>query len=266
MNITKTYDFSGHALNVYQFRGREAWIAQDVARVLGYETKAWSSSWRGWTAAEELLNEKEFLVLRGPELREFKAQLDATAVDAVAKTTQLTILFESGLNAVCLLTDKPFGKLLRRFVAERVLPDLRRRAADIDALRAEHVALSLQLGPGENATVWERDTLIAGLCRLHRKPWDLKGVWPMWLKGPLGRIYKIVLGETVYRALKVRNPEPRDGSLHYQFLTESRHKLMTGRDMARVTAVLNLSSSSQQFFSRLEAEYGRAPRQLEMAG
>ena len=261
-----TYDFGGKALSVFQFRGRECWIAQDVARVLGYEPKGWSSSWRSWTEAEELLTEKEFLVLRGPELREFKAQMDVTAIDAVSRAPNLTILFESGLNAVCLLTDKPFGKLLRRFVSEKVLPDLRRRSADIEALRAEHIALSLQLGPGPNATVWERDTLVRGLCRIYRKPWNLKGPWPLWLKQPLGRIYRVVLGDTVYRELKTRNPEPRGGSLHYQFLTERRHELMTGRDMARVSAVLNLSTSAAQFFERLEAEYGRKGRQLELAG
>jgi prophage antirepressor-like protein len=266
MSELQVFNFDGRAVPTYQFRGRECWIAQDVARVLGYEPKSWSSSWRSWVDRGELLTEHEFDVLRGASLAEFKKLSDVTAIDAVSRAPNLTILFESGLNAVCLLTDKPLGTKLRRFVAEKVLPDLRRRSADIEALRAEHIALTLQLGPGDNATVWERDTLVAGLCRLYRKPWDLKGVWPTWLKQPLGRIYRIVLGEVVYKELKRRNPEPVKGSLHYQFLTEARHQMMTGRDMARVGAVLNLSNSPRQFFERLESEYGRAPRQLEMAG
>lgn len=266
MSELQVFNFEGRALPSYTFRGRECWIAQDVARVLGYETKGWSSSWRRWVEGDELLDGQDFTTLRGPDLREFKAVLGDTADPAVSSTARLTVLFEPGLNVVCILTEKPLGKKLRRFVAEKVLPDLRRRSVDVDRLRDELLSLNLRLSAAEQPSIWERDVVVAGLCRIYRKPWDGRGVWPMWLKQPLGRVYKIVLGATVYDELKRRNPRPRDGSLHYQYLSDTRHTLMTGRDMARVQTVLNFSSSSTQFFERLTSEFGRGPRQLEMGG
>lgn len=255
--LVKTFDFNGAAITAYVFRGRECWIAQDVARVLGYDPKGWSNSLRGWEG--ELIDGQDYLVLRGVNLREFVG----TTGYVVAKTTQLSVLFEPGLNLVCIKTEKPLGKTLRRFVAERVLPDLRRRSADVGQIHQELIALSLRLAAVDQPTIWERDVVVT-LCRLYRKKWDGKGSMPMWLKQPFGRIYKIVLGDHVYKEMKRRNPRPSNGSLHYQYLTEPRHRLMSGLDMARVTSVLGYSTTAPQFFRLLSAEFGRGPRQLEM--
>jgi len=256
----QVFNFEGRALPAFSFRGRECWIAQDVARVLGYESKGWSNSWGRWVAADELLEGQDFATLRGQDLREFKASLGATTDSVVAKTTQLTVLFEPGLNVVCILTEKPLGKRLRRFVAEQVLPDLRRRSDAEQALRTELVELQLRLTAGSAETIWERDVVLE-ICRVYRKPWSGMGPWPAWLRQPLGAIYRIVLGDEVYYELKRRNPDPRDGSLNYQFLTEARHRLMV-RDMGTVSALLRMSTTKEVFFDRLRFAFRRAPLQL----
>lgn len=258
-NMVKTFDFNGAAITAYRVRGRECWIAQDVARVLGYEAKGWSKSWRGWL--DELIKGQDFDTLKHRDLNEFKRLLSATVISTVAKTTQLTVLYEPGLNLVCIKTEKPLGKVLRRFIAEKVLPDIRRSAANARALQDEIIALNLRLTAGDAASIWERETVLE-ICRIYRKPWDGCGVWPRWLSEPLGKIYRIVLGDVVYGELKARNPEPRDGSLNYQFLTEARHKLIVN-DMGTVSALLRMSTTHDQFFSRLRGAFRRGPIQLE---
>jgi prophage antirepressor-like protein len=259
--LAKTFDFEGRAFTNFAFRGRECWIAQGVGALLGYTPAGWRSAFREWS--NELIEAADFDTLRGPDLREFLAGIDVSARTALSRAPNLTILYESGLNLVCIKTEKPTGKKLRRFLAKDVIPALRRMAFEAQALHDELIDLNLRLSASEDTkTIWETRT-IRDICDLYRKPWDGEGRMPQWLKQPLGAIYRIVLGETVYRELKSRNPDPRDGSLNYQFLTEARHKLMV-RDMGRVTTVLRMSGSREQFFNRLRGEFGRGPRQLEM--
>ena len=122
------------------------------------------------------------------------------------------------------------------------------------------VRLSLLLEPSDASTIWERET-VQELCRVCRQAIWTGGPMPAWLRGPMGLIYKIVLGEIVYAELHARNPEPRGGSLNYQFLTEARHRLMQN-DMGTVSALLRMSRSSEEFFNRLRFAYRRGPLQL----
>lgn len=260
MGAIQVFDFDGRAITAFWFRGRECWVAQDVARVLGYDLKGWSTSWRRWADGDdaELRTPGDFEVLRGSDLREFLV----TAGSAVAeKTRNLTILYESGLHLVCVKTEKPLGRRLRRFLADVMLPRLREASESVAAMRAEVIALSLRLEAGDNSTIWEAET-VQDLCRLYRKPlWAPGERMPLWLKQPMGAIYRIVLGDAVYRELKKRTPDPHDGALNYQFLTEARHKLMQ-RDMLTVAAFLRVSRTPDGFFDQLRAVYRRAPLQL----
>lgn len=259
--ITNTFDFEGRALTAFTFRNRECWIAQDVGAILGYEPAGWRRSLKNWD--DELIVGSDIEALRGDDLRAFLAGLDVSAKTALSRAPNLTVLYESGLNLVCLKTEKPTGRRLRRFLAEKVLPRLRQMAADAKALQDELIDLSLRLSASDEAsTIWEK-SVIVDICQLYRKPWDGCGSWPAWLKSPLGIIYRVVLGDSIYRELKSRNPDPRDGSLNYQFLTEARHRLMV-KDMGRVRSCLRRSSTADQFFSELRQEFGRAPTQLRL--
>lgn len=262
MGAIQVFDFDGRAVTAYVFRGRECWLSQDVARVLGYDPNGWSTSWRRWTDGDdaELRAPSDFEVLRGSDLREFLV----TAGSAVAeKTRNLTLLYESGLHLVCVKTEKPLGRRLRRFLADVMLPMMKRGAEENRSLREQIIVLSLQAAPTKLDTIWERETIME-LCRIYGKPWDGNGSWPLWLKEPLGRIYRIVLGDLVYFELKRRNPNPKRRSLHYQFFTDARHKL-TVQDMKNVSLIVSLSFSKAEFFNKLRFHYKRDSLQLEMA-
>ncbi len=260
-SIACAFEFEEQQLRVYSFRGRPCWIAQDVGAVLGYTPKGFRQVLSDW--GDEIILGKDVHTLRGADLREFKAMSGASPESGLAKTTQIAILFESGVDLVCLKTDKPMGRKLRRFMVDVVMPKLRRgELVESDASR-ELVALTLRLQPStNNPTIWELET-VNEICRLYGKAkWDGVGRFPHWIQEPLGRIYQIVLGDVVYRELKQRNPDPRDGSLNYQFLTEARHRLMQERDMERVLERLRESLSREEFFNRLAFAYRRAPLQL----
>lgn len=266
MSELRVFNFNGAALTVYRFRGRECWIAQDVARLLGYDPKGWSTSWRRWVDTEEVLPKVDFAGLRGAELREFKRETSLTAETAVTeRTPNLTILYESGLNLACIKTEKPLGRVLRRFLAEQVLPQLRQASENVAALRAEMLALNLRMTAGDNDTIWDVET-VQGLCRLYRKPlYALGERMPAWLQAPMGLIYKTVLGDDVYQELKRRCPRPKKGDLNYEYLTEARHRLIQ-RDMQTVSAFLRVARSPDDFFANLRAAYRRAPLQLWLGG
>lgn len=246
--VAQVFEFEGSPLHVYLFRGRPCWIAQDVGAALGYTREGFNAALRDWS--DELFDGKDAQTLRGQDLREFKA-VTALEVDSTSsRAGSLTILYESGVDLVCLKTEKPLGKTLRRFMADKVMPGLRRGSLDTGRANAELVALSLRLTAGDAASIWERET-VQEICRLYHQPiWDGIGRMPPWLKEPMGRIYRIVLGDVVYAELKARNPNPRDGSLNYQFLTEARHRLMQN-DMGTVSALVRLSRSREEFVEKL---------------
>jgi prophage antirepressor-like protein len=115
-------------VRVYIFRGRLCVIAAAVGRALGYadDGKKLVDSIRDKWAAE-MIDGKDVATLRADDLREFKALLDGSPDRREAsKTSQLTILYESGWDIVCIKTDKPEGVRLRRALADKVLPRMRR--------------------------------------------------------------------------------------------------------------------------------------------
>lgn len=122
---TITSTFEDTDLITINYKGKPCWIAQDVGRTLGYE---------GPTALTDLIRDKwaaevdegeDYLVLRGQELKQFKALLPPTLHERVSRAANLTLLFESGIHAVCLKTTKPLGVKLRKFLAREVLPEIR---------------------------------------------------------------------------------------------------------------------------------------------
>jgi len=121
-------DFEGEALAFYTFRGRPCVVAADVGRALGYADsgKGLASAMRKeW--ADEMIDGKDFGVLTGDDLRQFKAFSALAGDSPVSQNARdLTVLYESGVDLVCIKTEKPAGRRLRRFLADEVLPKLRR--------------------------------------------------------------------------------------------------------------------------------------------
>ncbi len=123
-----TVTLEGHTVAVYMFRGRPCVIAADLGRALGYASdgKGLVESIAGWS---ELERPRDYGVLKYTSLREFKLILDATARAAVGRASHLTILYETGMDLACQKAQTPAGERLRRYLADDVLPKLRRGEA-----------------------------------------------------------------------------------------------------------------------------------------
>ncbi len=129
-----TADFEGTALTTIQYQGRPAWIANEIGAALGYARggkRLVESITKDW--GQEFANGTDYLVLHGKELRDFKALLtdvtDSVSSKLEHSRREMMLIFETGLYLVVQKTDKPAGVRLRRFLAEHVLPQIRRTGA-----------------------------------------------------------------------------------------------------------------------------------------
>ena len=137
------------------YRGREAVIASELGRLLGYTnngsrlvqmitTGRWAGRFREGT---------DYEVLKGLDLKNFKEALSQQE-RGYASISQLMILFDSGVSLVLLNTAKPEGTKLHHWLADEVFPSLRktgtytldpsdRRALPIPALFNEEIRKGL---------------------------------------------------------------------------------------------------------------------------
>ncbi len=105
--------FEGHDVAFYVFRDRVCIIAAALGRALGYgnDGKKLSDVIRQeWS--KEILAGHDYAVLTGADLREFKAQLGDTQEKWVSSSARLMVLYETGVDAVCIKTEK-LGALTR---------------------------------------------------------------------------------------------------------------------------------------------------------
>ncbi|KYF51907.1 hypothetical protein BE04_18835 [Sorangium cellulosum] len=158
--------FEERDLTTYLFRGRPCMVAADVGRALGYAddgkalVEVMKKHW-----ADELLPGKDMEVLSGYELREFKALLKDTDEKSASFSARVTVLYESGFDLVCVKTEKPLGKKLRRHLADEVMPKLRRGEA-VGALPADRDA-SLRVRRAE-LFIRIAELLPPGICEEQR--------------------------------------------------------------------------------------------------
>lgn len=123
--------FDGHPVRFHLFRGRICVVSAEVGAALGYADNGKSlvdvirKQW-----GEELIEGEDFDVLTGTNLRDFKRAVALTESSSVsANARSLMVLYEAGVDGVCLKTDKPDGVRLRRFLRRDVLPKIRRGEA-----------------------------------------------------------------------------------------------------------------------------------------
>jgi prophage antirepressor-like protein len=124
---TYTHDFEGAALVTLTYDGKPAWVARDIAALLGYSHggKRLPNKILGdWK--DEFIEGKDYAFLTGEELALLKATSPEVSPNA---NRSLLILFESGLWMVLVKTRRAVGKRLRRFLVEDVLPQIGRTGA-----------------------------------------------------------------------------------------------------------------------------------------
>ena len=119
--------FEGTEIATIIYRGRPCWVATQVGTAIGYEQEGRRFRDRmlnEW--AEEFIDGRDWEILKGDKLREFKELAEQSTVRVHGFTSRLILLYESGLHLSLIKTRKPKGRALRRELADKVLPQLAR--------------------------------------------------------------------------------------------------------------------------------------------
>jgi prophage antirepressor-like protein len=107
------------------FRGKSCLIAQQVGRALGYGNKGvelTSLIAREWVC--EFIEGKHYEIFYGKKLVDFKKLLTNNTLYELEGVSTLFVLYEPGVYLVCLLAEKPFGDIFRRWVIDKVPEDI----------------------------------------------------------------------------------------------------------------------------------------------
>lgn len=121
-----TFEFEGRTLTTIQYRGEPVWLALDLGNALGYArngsvlTDKIRKQWPG-----ELVEGEDYYMVRGQELRDLKKLLEPSTVSVGSRAPSVMVLNEDGLLGACLLSRKPFGRRLRKWLRSDVLPSIR---------------------------------------------------------------------------------------------------------------------------------------------
>jgi hypothetical protein len=107
--------------------------------------------------------------------------------------------------------------------------------------------------------MWPAEFVLA-MCRLHGETW-VGGPQPKFLASTYEKIYHLILGEEVCVELKRRNPDPRHGSNHHQWLTPEAREVVR-RQVPILIAIAEQCGSKEEFWARLEHRYANRPLQL----
>jgi hypothetical protein len=113
---------------------------------------------------------------------------------------------------------------------------------------------------------WERTfppELVRALAPLYGLAYAT-GAYPLALRSAFGFIYDVVLGSEVAAELRRRNPDPRFGSNHHQFLRADVRRLVAD-DLRIIQVLAEQSASWSEFRARMLAHYRGAPLQLGLA-
>jgi len=151
------------------------------------------------------------------------------------------------------------NEVYRAYMAGQLVP----RSAE-----AIHLVLRMQrLNAADYESAWD-DELKLELARLRKvsgwTPGPGNGAEPKGLAFAYGRTWRIILGDAVYNELKLRNPHPRDGSLHGQWIRDERLKLIRREDMVVTMFIARRSTHWASYEREMRAHFRRAPIQLRL--
>lgn len=128
MSDIRRFDFEGGPLTTITYKGRIAFIAKEVGERLGYADggkipKMIRQEWK-----DEFEEEVDYTLPKGSDLSDLKAVLEVSTEYGLSfkYAPHVMLLYESGVNAVALLSRKPVARRLRQFIAREVMPQLNR--------------------------------------------------------------------------------------------------------------------------------------------
>jgi hypothetical protein len=104
-------------------------------------------------------------------------------------------------------------------------------------------------------------SLTEALCVLYRQPYA-GGRQPRFLASIYEKLYRIVLGNELYEAVKKVNPNPRFRDNHHQHLVEQAQRLLE-RGLLIVEALLRQCITVAEFWQRVAREFRGSMLQRE---
>jgi prophage antirepressor-like protein len=151
--------FDGHEMAVIEINGRQAWSARQVGSALGYEDARSVQTMIRAEWSTDLVDGTDYQVITGEELATVK---DAAPELVSARAPSLMLLTESGVFLVAMLSRQPASQRLRRWLANEVLPSIRRTGG------FGTVAAAPKLLPGPVGTMETLDRACSDLVRRNR--------------------------------------------------------------------------------------------------
>lgn len=129
-SIALVREFEGRRVTTLTYNERECWLAGELGQAIGYGhggTRFVSKITAEWS--DELIDGTDYRKIEGAELADLKAVLGLTTDSVGSHARSVIVLFESGVNLALMKTHKPAGVRLRRWLADEVLPQIRRGGA-----------------------------------------------------------------------------------------------------------------------------------------
>jgi len=125
MSLLMKLQFEGKPFTTTLYKGQPCWIAREVGVALGYSDggrRLVNKVGKEW--ADEFIEGRDYTMIVGEELKQFRelAEVDTDSVSTYAP--QILVLYESGIHLVLAKTAMPAGRRLRRFLVDKVLPQL----------------------------------------------------------------------------------------------------------------------------------------------
>lgn len=264
------FEFEGNALAAFKFRDRSCMVAQDVGGALGYSPEGFRKSLSNWS--DELVEGTDYAVLSGDDLKAFRALGDVSVKMTLSpRAPSATVLFESGLWLVCLKTERPGGRALRRRLADDVLPALAKQGGYINPNATDGQLLDISIAamrllrdrPGNNGTLWYPE-VIAALAELYDVPTHAKTGkgFPIGLMRAAERVYTLILGKQLYALVRERTGKGAGRRKRHDALLKAAHERM-GRELTIVEAFATTASSKKDFWARMSKRYAGKPLQRE---
>lgn len=118
-------EFHDRAVTAVHFRGRWAFRAAEVGLAIGYAEGARLVDKIRDEWADEFTEGRDYDLLRGALLKEFKRLSPESGDSAPDRSPALLVLYERGIDRALILARTPRGRELRDLLVDHVLPQLR---------------------------------------------------------------------------------------------------------------------------------------------
>lgn len=244
------FDFKGRLVRIVKVDGNEWWIAKDVCESL--EIKDASQAVQG-------LDDDEHRKITVSEP-------DPGNVGSGVIPRTYVVVSEAGLYKLILRSHKLEAREFTRWLTHEVLPKIRRTGfwvAEGDEGRVRDVLDRILRHKAMNWDMMWRQEVSKSLAPLYGQSVDPTR-FPVWMCGLINRIYTLLFGEeTMDEARRRRGPHTGKGNLLQQWFTDESRQYL--RDNIHVVlALAQTSSSSDDFWSKLRAVFGKSMLQLPL--